>query len=72
MARYICHQSEWAAMATLAARDPIVGFPFANIFSISDGPVGEFRVQRVNINRRTQLYLACSLRSFDVTTEGSP
>ena len=39
MARYITHKSDWAAMATIAARDPIVGFPFANIFSVSDGPV---------------------------------
>jgi len=38
MARYICHHSNWAAMATISSRDPIVGFPFANIFSISDGP----------------------------------
>ena len=28
-------------MATLAAREPIVDFPFANVFSISDGPVGD-------------------------------
>ena len=41
MARYICHNSEWAAMATIAAREPIVGYPFANIFSVSDGPVGK-------------------------------
>jgi len=39
MARYITHKSDWAAMATVATRDPIVGFPFANIFSISDGPL---------------------------------
>ena len=39
MARYITHHSDWAAMATIAARDPIVGFPFANIFSVSDGPL---------------------------------
>jgi len=39
MARYITHKSDWAAMATIAARDPIVGFPFANVFSVSDGPL---------------------------------
>jgi len=38
-ARYITHESYWAAMATIAAREPIVGYPFANIFSLSDGPV---------------------------------
>jgi len=41
MARYITHKSNWGALATLAAREPIVGFPFVNIFSLSDGPVGE-------------------------------
>ena len=41
MARYVCHQSNWGAMATIAARTPIVGFPFANVFSLSDGPVEE-------------------------------
>jgi len=41
MARYVCHQANWGAMATIAARTPIVGFPFANVFSLSDGPVGE-------------------------------
>lgn len=41
MARYVCHKSDWAAMATIAARDPVRGFPFANVFSVSDGSVGE-------------------------------
>jgi len=41
MARYVCHQSNWGAMATISARTPIVGFPFANVFSLSDGPLGE-------------------------------
>jgi len=39
MARFIAHNSDWAALATIATRDPIVGFPFANVLSISDGPV---------------------------------
>jgi len=41
MARYITHNANWGAMATISVREPIVGFPFANIFSLSDGPVGE-------------------------------
>jgi len=41
MARYVCHQSNWGAMATISARTPTVGFPFANVFSLSDGPIGE-------------------------------
>jgi len=39
MARYITHNSEWVSMATIAKREPIVGYPFVNIFSLSDGPV---------------------------------
>jgi len=41
MARYICHKCDWGAMATIAAREPILGFPFANVFSLSDGVEGE-------------------------------
>ena len=37
--RYLVHESTWTAMATLANRDPIKDYPFANIFSVSDGPV---------------------------------
>merc|ERR1711860_220881 len=37
MARYVTHHSEWASMATISVREPIVGFPFANVFSVSDG-----------------------------------
>ena len=33
------HDSSWTAMATLAAREPIMDYPFANIFSMSDGPL---------------------------------
>jgi|ERR1712071_80735 len=39
MARYILHNSEWTSMSTIAAREPIVGYPFVNVFSVSDGPV---------------------------------
>jgi len=39
MARFIAHNSDWAALATIATREPIIGFPFANVLSISDGPV---------------------------------
>lgn len=37
LARYVVHYSDWASMATISARDPIKGFPFSNVFSISDG-----------------------------------
>ena len=38
-ARYLVHESTWTVMATLANRDPIKGYPFANVFSVSDGTV---------------------------------
>jgi len=41
MARYITHKSNWTAMATISVREPTVGYPFANVFSISDGPSHE-------------------------------
>lgn len=41
VARYVVHISEWASVATISTADPIVGYPFANIVSVSDGPVNE-------------------------------
>lgn len=41
VARYVVHTSEWASIATISTALPIEGFPFANIISISDGPVNE-------------------------------
>ncbi|XP_032633312.2 LOW QUALITY PROTEIN: protein CREG1 [Chelonoidis abingdonii] len=44
VARYVVHQCDWArlgALATLSARrEPLRGRPFANVFSLSDGPPG--------------------------------
>ena len=52
MARYVTHQSNWAAMATIAVREPIVGFPFANVFSVSDGTVDNSTVGQALSNCR--------------------
>jgi len=41
MSRYILHNSNYGAMATISNRDPIKGYPFANVFSFSDGPLGQ-------------------------------
>ena len=61
MARFVCHQADWGAMATIAARQPVVGFPFANVFSLSDGPVGDSRgtpyIYATPLGTRTFLYL---------------
>jgi len=39
LARYITHVSDWASFATISTREPILGYPFNNILSLSDGPV---------------------------------
>lgn len=31
--------TDWTALSTISTHDPIVGYPFANIFSVSDGPI---------------------------------
>ncbi|POI20428.1 hypothetical protein CIB84_015825 [Bambusicola thoracicus] len=40
MARFVLHNCDWGALATLSAQEGLRGRPFANIFSISDGPPG--------------------------------
>jgi hypothetical protein len=37
MSRYLCHYSDWLAMATISTRGTLAGTPFASIFSYSDG-----------------------------------
>merc|ERR1711911_530468 len=40
MARYVLHASEWTSMSTISTHEPLVGYPFVNVFSVSDGPLG--------------------------------
>ncbi|XP_014738306.1 PREDICTED: protein CREG1 isoform X3 [Sturnus vulgaris] len=40
MARYVLHSCDWGALATLSAQEGLRGRPFANVFSLSDGPPG--------------------------------
>ncbi|XP_027744106.1 protein CREG1 isoform X1 [Empidonax traillii] len=42
MARFVLHSCDWGALATLSAQEGLRGRPFANIFSLSDGPPGPF------------------------------
>lgn len=42
MARFVLHHCDWGALATLSAQEGLRGRPFANIFSLSDGPPGPF------------------------------
>ncbi|KAF7251175.1 Protein CREG1 [Varanus komodoensis] len=41
VARFVAHACDWGALATLSAQvPPMRGQPFANVFSVSDGPPG--------------------------------
>lgn len=40
VARFVAHQCDWASMATISSHQPVVGQPFSNVFSVSDGPQG--------------------------------
>lgn len=40
VARFVAHQCDWASMATMSTHKPVVGQPFSNVFSVSDGPLG--------------------------------
>ncbi|XP_040278858.1 protein CREG1 [Bufo bufo] len=41
VARYVAHRCDWGALATISSHDPLRGQPFANVFSVSDGPRGQ-------------------------------
>lgn len=40
VARFVAHQCDWASMATISTHKPVVGQPFSNAFSVSDGAEG--------------------------------
>jgi len=37
----VTHISDWGSLATISSHEPIKGFPFAKVFSISDGVPGK-------------------------------
>jgi len=39
-ARYLVHVYDWGSLATISSQNKIAGLPYANIFSIADGVVG--------------------------------
>ncbi|KAM4048328.1 protein CREG1 [Anomaloglossus baeobatrachus] len=41
VARFVAHRCDWGALATISSHDPVKGAPFANVFSVSDGPRGQ-------------------------------
>ncbi|XP_012413218.1 protein CREG1 isoform X1 [Trichechus manatus latirostris] len=40
VARFVAHVCDWGALATLSTVPAVRGRPFANVFSLSDGPPG--------------------------------
>ncbi|XP_014231013.1 protein CREG1-like [Trichogramma pretiosum] len=40
MARYIVNQAGWTSVATISSRKDIESYPFCNVISFSDGPLG--------------------------------
>lgn len=77
VARYVVNQCEWASMATISTHDPVRGQPFANLFSISDGPVGygkgipymylthmEISVQDLEVNSQASLCMSLAQTDF--------
>ncbi|XP_023446353.1 protein CREG1 [Dasypus novemcinctus] len=40
MARFVTHVCDWGALGTLSSLEAVRGRPFANVFSLSDGPPG--------------------------------
>uniref|UniRef100_A0A1A8CIQ8 Cellular repressor of E1A-stimulated genes 1 n=2 Tax=Nothobranchius kadleci TaxID=1051664 RepID=A0A1A8CIQ8_NOTKA len=40
VARFVAHRCDWASVATISTHKPVVGQPFSNVFSVSDGPHG--------------------------------
>ncbi|XP_073524664.1 protein CREG1 isoform X2 [Phyllobates terribilis] len=71
VARYVAHKCDWGALATLSSHEPVRGLPFANVFSVSDGPRGqsggvlyfylttmEISVQDLQVNANTSLTMS--------------
>ncbi|XP_006872710.1 PREDICTED: protein CREG1, partial [Chrysochloris asiatica] len=40
LARFVAHICDWGALATISQVPAVLGWPFANVFSLSDGPPG--------------------------------
>ncbi|CAK6439846.1 unnamed protein product [Pipistrellus nathusii] len=40
VARFVTHVCDWGALATVSAQEPVRGWAFADVLSLSDGPPG--------------------------------
>ncbi|XP_018413364.1 PREDICTED: protein CREG1 isoform X2 [Nanorana parkeri] len=71
VARFVAHHCDWGALATISSHEPVRGQPFANVFSISDGPRGhssgvpyfyltaiEISVQDLQVNANASLTMS--------------
>ncbi|XP_061576486.1 protein CREG1 [Cololabis saira] len=77
VARFVAHQCDWASMATISTHAPLVGRPFSNLFSVSDGPRGassgvpylyltrmEISVQDLKVDPRASLSMSLAQTDY--------
>uniref|UniRef100_G3PS07 Cellular repressor of E1A-stimulated genes 1 n=1 Tax=Gasterosteus aculeatus TaxID=69293 RepID=G3PS07_GASAC len=77
VARFVAHQCDWASMATVSTHQPVVGRPFSNAFSVSDGPEGsgtgvpymyltrmEISVQDLQVNPEASLSMSLAQTDY--------
>lgn len=77
VARFVAHQCDWASMATISSHQPVVGQPFSNVFSVSDGPRGsssgvpymylthmEVSVQDLQVNPQASLSMSLAQTDY--------
>ncbi|XP_061540289.1 protein CREG1 [Phycodurus eques] len=77
VARFVAHQCDWASLATISSHKPVVGQPFSNVFSVSDGPPGfgsgvpymyltrmEISVQDLEVNRQASLSMSLAQTDY--------
>ncbi|XP_077583849.1 protein CREG1 [Stigmatopora nigra] len=77
VARFVAHQCDWASMATISSHKPVVGQPFSNVFSVSDGPLGsgsgvpymyltrmEISVQDLEVNQQASLSMSLAQTDY--------
>ncbi|XP_031695813.1 protein CREG1 [Anarrhichthys ocellatus] len=77
VARFVAHQVDWASMATVSTHEPVVGRPFSNVFSVSDGPESsgtgvpymyltrmEISVQDLQVNPEASLSMSLAQTDF--------
>ncbi|XP_077370369.1 protein CREG1 [Festucalex cinctus] len=77
VARFVAHQCDWASLATISSHKPVVGQPFSNVFSVSDGPPGsssgvpymyltrmEISVQDLEVNQQASLSMSLAQTDY--------